>query len=588
MFAAWSELLVSGQVDIYVERETMEYTVEANLDEVRVAAAVPSCADRTKLECVRGRSLRNVKPVVAGLVGDLLIIESLTLGDADQAVEVRGSVEMRPAGAYVQIEMKGGLNMALLNLVPSVATDVSGVAQVDLELDGYLDGIRPAGFVTFPEEGDEQVRFRPRGLDQEVVIEGGTIAICGAGAVDDPALCEGVDSLSVVIPRSAPLVINALGGRLLVHAALDYEDYQPGALRVTASTTRSLNWSESGAYDLSFQVPELTLTMGSMSNAATWLVEGAVRVVDGRLYKDVSFAAERTVNTFMTTVGAGRTDVYQTPLLERIPALRKIRFDVNVTGRDFKVRNTVETVTLDIALRADLEVKNTLDDLALEGEVQVVEGGKLTYKGGDFRVRKGAVSWRGPPENPDLNLVAEADVTNACAASQTGPESELDSGVVEDTNTYSIVLTIEGSVRSFTPELTSTPYADEGDIASLLFLGCTRDSLSASSAASPVLGLALRPVLSRVESELDEYIEIEEIRVESDLEVTRVRLSQRVSDRFILRLSGAFGADSAEQSGTLEIRILDSLSLELGEETDSNQKAKVEGNLRYRLFLPEH
>lgn len=587
LFGAWSELLIGGQVELYLDRDTMDYSVELGLDELKVAAAVPECDAETKPECARGRALRNVKPVTASLSGDLLIIESLTLGAEGQSVEVAGTVELGDT-TWIGVGIEGALNMALLNLLPSVATDVRGVAAVKLDLDGYVDELRPSGHIDFPKGGRDQVRFRPRGLNETVAIEGGTIAICGAGAEDDPARCAGVQGLSIVVPESQPLIINALDGRVLVTADLDYRDYDVGALEVRASTARALNWSEPGSYDLSFHIPEVKATFGSLSDPATWLIDGEVRVVEGRLYKDVSFAAERTFNTFMTTIGSGRTDVYEAPLLDRVPALRKIRFDLDITGRDFRVKNTVETATLDLELKADLRLQNTIDSLAMEGELLIVEGGKLTYKGGDFTIRKGAVSWSGPPQNPDLNVVAEAEVVNACADLREGPESDIDAGSSEDFSSYSIVLSVEGSARNFTPELSSTPFADDGDIASLLLLGCTRDKLSASSATSPTLGLALRPLLSRVESELNRYIELEEIRLETDLDVTRVRLSDRVSDRLVLRLSGAFGTDSAEQSGTLEIRILDSLSLEIGEETDSENNAKVEGNLRWRLFFKEH
>jgi hypothetical protein len=583
--AAWGEMLLSGGVDLYVNRQDMSYLTEAVLPELKVTAL--------------GRTLRNAEPIEVGFNGDLVTVKSLTLGTQERFVRVQGGVALEEGEEPVlDMRLSGTLDMALLNLMPSVYTDLRGLTAVNLSVRGPTSAPVPSGTIRFSPPGAEAVAFRLRGLEQDVVLEGGTVVVCSADrGGGDPvisALCRGQPAESIVIPPSAPLEVSLLDGRATVSGSVGFANLKPGAVDLKAYA-RNMNFQVPGVVNISFHVPELRLELGDLGDPATWMLNAELDIFDGRYYQELNI-----LQGVLSGLTSGQAEQATFSVLERVPLLRKPGFNLKITGRDgFVVKSSIDTVALDLELKTALSVKKRLgvelDDqlknVTVEGNVEVLSGGKITYQGGDFIIRKGDITWEGDLFDPRLDLVAETEVQNSCGQLQAraeGTETD-DLGSTTSQQTYSIAMTVKGRLgeRRLLVELTSTPFASQADILTLILVGCTADQLTASAAGAPALELALRPLLNKVESELNRYFAVDELALESNLDRTELRLSERLTNRFIVRLSGAFGSEGAEQSAGFQYFLYDNFFIDIAERSGEQDAVKLDLEFRLRVPLPE-
>jgi autotransporter translocation and assembly factor TamB len=228
------------------------------------------------------------------------------------------------------------------------------------------------------------------------------------------------------------------------------------------------------------------------------------------------------------------------------------------------------------------------------GDIDVIDGG-VTFQGEAFEVRDGVLSFYGNPDNPEISLVADADIFNTCRDTDVTADVSQTmslSGVVDtgEQKTYHVILNVRGRLDNLDIQFESNPYADQRDILSLLLTGCTVDQLTASSASSPTLEVALGPVLGWIEGQVQDVVEVEEFTITPSVDRLKATVGDSISRRMSWRLQLDTGLTEVAtgQRFQLEYRLSDRWSARASESsTESSQfdSFLVDFKLRYRIFL---
>jgi autotransporter translocation and assembly factor TamB len=288
-----------------------------------------------------------------------------------------------------------------------------------------------------------------------------------------------------------------------------------------------------------------------------------------------------------------QTERYEASLLEELPELRDVELDLAVRARDgFTVENQIDRLSLDLELRIDVRLRETLADPSLSGNIDVIDG-KVTFQGEVFTVRSGTLRFTGKPENPYIDIIAGADVKNRCREGRLSDDFDTDidlTGDLEQTEQqeYHVILNITGKADNLNVQLDSNPYADQRDILSLLLTGCTVDQLTASSASGPTLEIALGPLLGRIEKEVQDVVKVSEFSIMPGVERTQVRIGDTLTRRLSwnFQLESGIGEAAGGQRYELEYRLSDNWSAELSERSQGEgSDLLIDLKLRYRLPL---
>jgi len=219
------------------------------------------------------------------------------------------------------------------------------------------------------------------------------------------------------------------------------------------------------------------------------------------------------------------------------------------------------------------------------------------FQGGEFTMGNGEIAFSGDPSEPGSEVVAGADIRNACATDVT-QEATLtvvdlgSTGREDEEELYHITLNVRGTPDKLDILYESDPFADQRDVLSLIFTGCTVDLLTASSASQPTLEIALGPLIGRLEREIQDVIKVEEFTIVPGVERAQVRISdsltRRVSWKF--ELNTGFADRSDTQLGLLEFKFTDRWALQVSEQvltggTNATNQFNLNLNLNYRLPL---
>ncbi len=564
------ELTLSGGVDVAIDRAAMKWSLQGTFPELKVAAL--------------GRVLTNSEDITLEFKDDLFEIKSLTLG----GVTLRGKVSLADDDPDLKLQLIGALDLRLLNLLPDVYTDLKGVAGVNLEVRGRVsDPPELSGMLALSQRSNERLTMRVRSLDDEVVVDSGMVVVCPSRVLEAGHLLEswcGTNSRgTIIVPSASPLRVRALGGTASLYGDVPLDDEGLGRVSVRLKAT-NMSYHVPGAMDVTFHA-NLAMTLGDLASPETWELEGDIAIIDGRYYRNSNVVQQVGINRLSTALGGGQTDRFEASSLDRNPIFQKMKFNLDVEIRDgFQVRSELGVANVEMELTANLNLQQTLANPSIVGNLKILSGGKVDFQGRDFIVREGDVTWTGAAFNPALKVTAEAEIQNSCAQFAAREAESTISGVGGATEllTYNLILDIDGPVQAANWTLSSRPFADGADLMALTLFGCTTDQLNASSASKPGLAIALQPLITRVEKEIGRYLDVEEVNISSDLDETRVQLRERITQRFILRFDGAFGAEGAEQSFGGQLIILDNLLLEFGENGSDNE-VKLDTNIRLRI-----
>jgi autotransporter translocation and assembly factor TamB len=458
----------------------------------------------------------------------------------------------------------------LEDALPETLVDASGVADVDLRIEGPSGQPKPIGTVEF-----NRASFVLRGFSEPIRIQNGAVVF---------------GRESVEIPEDRALVGEALGGVYSLSGNVAMDGYRPGTARLNL-------WSHNMMYrvaetaNVSFDT-DLQVDARALLLPRTWDVAGQINVLNALYYRNISLLeqelAGRVIGAF-----SRRTERYEAGLLDSLPWVGDVQFNVDIRARDgVQIQNRIDRFAVDLGMRLDLKLQQTLRDPRMTGEIDVLDG-DVRFQGEIFEVRSGTIEYLGSATNPRVDISAGADIRNRCAESvetQQFDDTFSFSGNFGETERelYHVLLNVQGRLESLDIQLESNPYADQRDILSLMLTGCTVDALTASNASQPGLEIALGPLLGRLEKEVRDVVKLSEFTIMPGIERTEVRIGDRLTRRLVWRfqLDTGLSETAGGQRYQLEYQLSDRWSAELSERSrGETNNFLLDLKLKYRLPL---
>ncbi|MGM0555393.1 MAG: translocation/assembly module TamB domain-containing protein [Myxococcota bacterium] len=560
---AVSSFTTTGMLEIFMEKDFSRYQILSYLTDVDM---------RTM-----GRRIRNRGPLVFGINnGEMLQIQQATIGTRNRFVTLEGGVILDPL--LLDVSAQGSLDLSLLTTArrafpsyfPSSFVESRGKLTADASFRGPPDNIVADGFVSF-----DRAEISIRDLPEPIRFTQGEVRF---------------RRNRIFVPEDKQLRGGALGGLFRVHGELSMVDRELGRLDVRG-WTHNMNYRISDTANVTFDT-DLRIRARNVYDFSTYLVSGGIDVLDGRFYRNISLVEEEVTGRVLGAFNR-QTERYEASLLDEVPELRNIEMDLAVRARDgFTVENEIDRLSLDLELRIDLRLRETLGDPSLSGNIDVIDGG-VTFQGEVFDVRSGTLRFTGKPENPYIDIIAGADVKNRCREGRLSDDFDTDidlTGDLEQTEQqeYHVILNITGKADNLNVQLDSNPYADQRDILSLLLTGCTVDQLTASSASGPTLEIALGPLLGRIEKEVQDVVKVSEFSIMPGVERTQVRIGDTLTRRLSwnFQLESGISETAGGQRYELEYKLSDNWSAELSERSQGEgNDLLIDLKLRYRLPL---
>lgn len=560
---ALSSASATGEVKLSVEQDFSSWNARATMSQVEFETL--------------GRSIKNDGPIVVEVEdGKNLRIEQLRIGSGNRYLSASGGLALDPL--VFDLNLDGELDLSILNalrsalpkIFPPALIESSGALVIDASFRGPLEALRANGTMDF-----SRARFVVRGFDDPVYIGDGTVHFGGD---------------RIFVNEDDPIVGTGLGGVFNLAGNLALRGERRGLLRAHA-WSHNMKYRVPNTANVTFDT-DLHLFARSINDPETWQIRGDVDVLDGLYYRDSSLIEQQVTGRVFGAFDR-RTTRYEASIFEQVPMLSKIQFDVALRARDgFKIQNQIERLDLDLELRVDLRLRETLVDPNMTGDIEVISG-IVGFQGEKFEVRSGTVRFAGEIGNPWVDVIAGADIRNRCRDQEFGDEFQTDltlSGDLGGTREqyYHIILNLNGYADNLDIQFESNPYADQRDVLSLLLSGCTVDQLTASSASGPTLEIALGPLLGRIEKEIQDVVKVNEFTIMPGVERTQVRIGDRLSQRLSwnFQLDTGINEDAGGQRYQLEYKLSDRWAVELSErsKTESNNFL-LDLKLKYRLPL---
>ena len=565
--------LISGRVEFFVPQSLDGFQVLATLPTLRIGPSRLRLSNREEIR---------VGYTTQGEENGLLTIEHFDIGALGKHITVRGSVD--PKVNFLDLEVDGALRLEMLETLGQIFAE------------GVLDQVLEAS-------GEVEVEATLRGAPPQMEVEGALVwkpSRVRLRALEEPiAIRSGALSLTndqVVIPKETPLNGEVLGGVFTLSGALGLQELAPKSLSLDL-WTHNIRYSVPEVANVTLDT-QLAFRAGDLEDFDTWIIEGTIDLLDGLFYQSIN-VLERAVTGRLIGLFNRRTEVYETGLLETYPQLREVEFDVRLRARDgFRIKNLVERFTLDLEVRLDLAITQSLALPRIAGSVEVLEGNVL-FQGERFQVKTGLMRFEGDASRPYFDVVAVADIRNACRenalSNQFNSNLSLNGAIVtgneQDDEIYRISLNVQGYPDTLNILYESIPFANQRDILSLLFTGCTVDLLTASSASQPTLETLFGSFIGQLERQIQDAISVEEFNIVPGVERTQVR----ISDSLTRRLSWRFQLDRTfdEFSGTgqfaqFEYQLTDRLKGLISESSfsDVNTSNRIQLDLKLKYRLP--
>ncbi len=496
--------------------------------------------------------------VVLRLDGARLALEG-RLGDPDSfvsQVEVEGVVLSSPGGV---IEMRQPLQVTGRgrDLLLSPAAFAVGPQQIilvgsarledpvtyELEMTGTSDLTAWQPF-TAPVEGSGNLALdvRVRGVGTDLQLSGGAELTAGYFRLPDfPHALEGVYArveLERDAVRLAEMRGNLGGGRVEGSGSIGVAGADPGRARFDLRGERvRLRYPEGVSTISNF---DLRLE-GTREESR---LSGRVRLLQGKYVEDLE-VERRIVSPLPPELPPPPGPLDQVLLDLDLVAPGNLWIDNDFARAEFQ---------------AELEVRGTAARPVLEGPVELVRAGRVTFQDVRYELVGASATFSpGFPNDPELDMQAQTKVA-----------------------TYTVTLDVTGRLSDMRFNLTSEPELSREEIVALLITGRAlsgdEQPQVSPQALSGYLGGALAPVsrtLSRV-SGIDEA-RIDPVFVEGQSDPTaRLTLTERLSSKLSASWSTLLGSAQGD-TVDLRYRILPHLELRAAREDDGS----TAGEARY-------
>lgn len=558
-------------------------------------------------------TIRNRMPAMVKVLPDRVELGDTELAFGTEAVELCGTffypneAEGKPSrlayflAGHVEVPRFGALSESLANLELGFDIGESTVVRADpgsrcltgaasrkgaMRLAGPLDAIAPTGRIVLANS-----RVVPRGYGREIMLAEGAVLDLRPG---DKGL------LQLQIPKEKPLEGRIEDGRFKLWGDVSLDGY----------AVQGIDMHFDGV-DLAYAVPKeyalvVTPTLRFRGHhlqdakRRDMLLSGNVLISEGQYSKSFD-----KLGKVIGGVRGRELDGYSEPLLERMPWIGAIRFDLGLRGQNFEVLSRFPFGRTDLELGLDTRVRGTMAAPELYGRVEVQPGSMLTYSvvRREFEVTEGSIDFNGAVDKAWLSLEARAEIpldqdVQGGSSSSLGIGPNLTSSTSGQVSKVTVVIRIAGPLddpRRLVIGLSSTPALDPADIQSLILTG----QLLTSRSASGTFGS--RDSFNLLTDELAEAFQKMLLSAFVDSISIGIPTSGGINAKVTTSLGKAMtmtgkvfrdSNGSTESSATFSLRLGERWSLEglLRSQSSSGQSTSInvyEAKLRYRVPLPE-
>jgi hypothetical protein len=423
------DLAANGRIDAALLRSLLAGYVEesggsADLDiHVQGTLAAPLVNATLAMNDVWFRPLRQdtVIHLLAGTVG---LKNNNDLGFTGMKLTVKDNY----SGDFTELDLGGGIKLAdwkpkhwgitldgelpaklLLALAPESFSNASGVAEVEVWLQGY--GAQPAidGRLSF--DAKRPFTLVPRGTRRELSVSEGWMNLVdqvGTGSSGDPCHPpKGDPNAQVGALRHYRVDLCGVGGSIDaeghlkgVNGSLELVDWKLVGGDVTVARAEGLPFRIPHELDVTLNADSLHLSSDQITH--TWDLAGVVEVPSGKYTRDFDFS--EVLKPQARAAGSPK------PFWEEYPAIGATNLELTLDVRKFSVDDRVATIDMS----GQLLISGTPRDPRFDGTIQVGRGEfRLPASRAKFTRTSGSVTFsrlsRFPNETPSLAIQSEAD-----------------------------------------------------------------------------------------------------------------------------------------------------------------------------------
>ena len=422
----------------------------------------------------------------------------------------------------MDLNLKGNLNLGVLQFVPQWFRDGEGFAKMDLQVRGNYEDPKFLGTLGFE---NASVTLRPVRAN----IEGlnGTIKLTPNAA--------SFEKLRGIVRE----------GDLIINGVVQLDDFTPTFYDLEIET-REVAVSEPGVWKLIFSGD---FTLKGPAKKAT--LSGIMDINDGVYSRDFNI----TSDLLKPAVGGLKS--------EKPAFLKDINLDMRIRSPgELSIKNNIAR----IFFNADLVLKGTADNPKVGGALEVLSG-QFHYFTVDFTDAKGTIDFRNPKKGPYTDIYLEKSY-----------ESTVESTVV--------LVHIEGFTDNLQMNFSSSPPLERRDIMALVFTGAlpgnVQRKLSGGQLATTVLASQLSQIIQRP---LSQKAHIDIFRLEasdpSSSSLSQLVVGKKLTDRLSLEFKTDLGVDRPLQGVQMEYLLIDNVLLKGTQFTDG----EFEFNLAFRFRL---
>lgn len=441
--------------------------------------------------------------------------------------------------------------------------DLSGTGRLEGNLDFAVTGNIPAEIIRLYTDEYQKIT--------------GNIALAGSlkGTVDTPDFqsqitltdigltipelmqrLHGVNGLITLTPQaiSTETVSGMLDtGSFSLSGNLSLKNFIPDYLDVELSTTA-----------LPVNIPDsmemrLNTELSVRGTSEKSLIEGAVNILEGRYYKDVSL-------NFLKNIGR-KTRQFQ-PVKKGIDHLFLKDPELKITVKARRPLDIDNNITV-MKLHPDLFLYGTINRPLLSGRASV-QSGIITYQDKDFEITKGVVDFINPYKvEPAIDITGQTTIQK-----------------------WTIFLKISGKPDNLEFKLSSDPAEEHWDILSLLTLGKTTAELSVNgsgdssiSAKQQIANMIAKSLQDQIQSETS-FDSVEMTYSDGTEENTSDDIKVVVGKKLAERLSLNYGVETRNgvtvQSAGSEYQLFETLLMKAFHDTEGDFGGELVFRLEFR------
>lgn len=527
--------------------------------------------------------VENHEPIRLVLFQDTVYIEHLDISTLSKSLLVKGTFSL---DGQLDVDIDGGLDMALLEILGDVIEDARGALNLDMHVSGNLfeglEDLDVCGLIEVPR--DQPIVVTPRGFGTSIELASGAIDITR-------------DSLDIA--RDEAISGSVFGGNYTIDGRVTLDGLMPQgvwirvngeniAYRIKDEIAVTVN-----ADDLVFDAPDFFTDQDDLT------LSGKVEITQGRYTADIlSGSLVNTLSGALLDAGQDRrsSEAFEVPIWQSVPLLGKLELDLDVIADRFTIDNTIAGAEVNIELDAELDITGTLKELSLFGDVRI-DDGKIDYQGREFEVEPGSfVRFSGEEDiNPTLDITARAQIntqSNFSAALAGSSSTDRRSGrsslntVATGTDLYNITLTLAGRLNDLEFSLSSSPSLGEADILLLIATGQTSDMLGVDEGGSDALiGLLVGDF---VNEQFGSIIGEDSFNFAiADGAAQFVYTQELTRDLSFYGGISIAGNQGNQQVAGIKYKLVEDIFLELIGENATDQGARIEPRLRIRFRLDD-